>query len=74
MLIPTPEPSKKRTIIKQEIKKLTTQLATTEIGIISLGKYTFFKIFPLLITEKLDEAIVVVKKFHGSNATIRNTG
>ena len=34
-----------------DIKKFTPSLVTIEIGNISLGKYTFFMIFPLSITE-----------------------
>ena len=36
-------------IIIVDIKKFTPSLVTTEIGKISLGKYTFFILFPLSI-------------------------
>ena len=41
MLKPIPLNSKKIIIIMQDIKKFTNPLVTTEIGNISLGKYTF---------------------------------
>ena len=63
---------KKIKIIIQEIKKLTSPLVTIEIGKISLGKYTFFKIFPLAITVLAPCVITIVKKFQGINAHIKN--
>ena len=46
--IPTPEKIQNMIIITHEIKKLTRPLKATDIGNISLGKYTFFNIPALL--------------------------
>ena len=55
-----------------EITKLTASLVTTDIGNISLGKYTFFIIFPFSIIVLDDLIITVEKNVHGINAEHRN--
>ena len=64
-LKPRPLQIKKIKIIGIEIKKFTNPLVATEIGKISLGKYTFLMIpaFPNIVKVPCD--ITVVKKFHG---------
>ena len=48
-VIPNPEKMRKNNIIIVDIKKFTVALVTTEIGNISLGKYTFCIILLLFI-------------------------
>ena len=64
-VIPKPPNTTNPSIISDAIKKLTASLVTTDIGIISLGKYTFFIIFPFSTNENADLFIAVAKKFHG---------
>ena len=66
---PTGENITNASIIIVEIIKLTAPLVTTDIGNISLGKYTFLIISPLPITVKADCVTAVVKYVHGINAT-----
>ncbi len=66
---PIPENSIKNNIITVEIKKFIALLVFIEIGKISLGKYTFLTILPLLITVKEDCMMVFVKNVQGINAT-----
>ena len=66
---PRPAPSTNAKIIIVDIKKLTAPLVTTDIGNISLGKYTFLIISPFPIMVKAACDIVVVKYVHGINAT-----
>jgi hypothetical protein len=47
-------------------------LVTTDIGIISLGKKTFFKILPFEMIEKDPCDMVEVKNVHGINAVNKN--
>ena len=68
-VIPKPVPNTNAKIIIVDIKKLTAPLVTTDIGNISLGKYTFLIISPLPIIVNADCVIVVVKYVYGINAT-----
>ena len=54
------------------IKKLIHCDTVTDIGIISLGKYTFLRIIPLILIQLVPDTTAVVKKFHGIKATIIN--
>ncbi len=58
---PIPVTIKKINIIKHDIKKLIKPDKFTEIGKISLGKYTFFIIPPLPIMQPSDISIVFIK-------------
>ena len=55
-----------------DITKLTAALVTTEIGKISLGKYTFFTILALAIITPVDCVTIVVKNVQGIKPTHRN--
>ena len=55
------------------IKKLIKPAKTTLIGRISLGKYTFFIIPPLIHTQLHPDVTTVVKNTHGITPVIRNT-
>ena len=66
---PIPDPNTNARIIIVEITKFTAPLVTTEIGRISLGKYTFFIISAFPITVKAAYVIAVVKYVHGISAT-----
>ena len=50
-----------------DIIKFTASLVTTEIGNISLGKYTFFIILPFSIIVEAERVIAVEKNVHGIN-------
>ncbi len=63
--IPNPLLIQNNNIIIQEIKKLTRQLVTEDIGRIILGKYTFLIILALNNTEFNPILIELVKKVHG---------
>ena len=65
LLSPIPYPNTKATIIIVEIIKLIASLVTTDKGKISLGKYTFFIMFPFSIIVKDVLDVAVEKKFHG---------
>ena len=56
-----------------DITKFTASLVTTDIGKISLGKYTFFSIFPFSIIVNDDLDIAVEKKFQGIKPQHTNT-
>ena len=73
LLIPTPYPITNAIIIIVDIIKFIASLVTTDIGNISLGKYTFFTIFPFstIVNDVLD--IAVEKKVHGINPQQINT-
>jgi len=47
LVMPNPLNNTKASMITVEIKKFTASLVTIDIGKISLGKYTFFKMFPV---------------------------
>ena len=64
-LNPTPEKMQKIKMIKHEIKKLTKPLVVIDMGIISLGKYTFFIIPPFIKMVLVPCVITVVKNVHG---------
>ena len=66
---PKPYANKKISIITVDIRKFTAPLVTIDIGNISLGKYTFFIIFPLPIIAYDACDTVVVKYVHGIKAT-----
>ena len=55
-------------IIMVDIKKFTPSLVTIDIGKISLGKYTFFIIFPLSIIVAAPLNTTLEKYCHGINA------
>ena len=59
-------------MIMVDITKLTAALVTTEIGKISLGKYTFFTILALAIITPVDCVTIVVKNVQGIKPTHRN--
>ena len=71
ILKPIPLNNTKSKIITQEIKKLMNPAVTTLIGKISLGKYTFLIIPPLIHTQLQPVVIQVVKKFHGITPVIK---
>ena len=70
---PNPYIKQKATIISVEIKKLIIPLVTIDIGNISLGKYTFFTMFPFEIIVHADCDTDVVKNVHGTKPTHTNT-
>ena len=61
VVIPISEKITKVSIIIVEIIKLTAPLVTTDIGNISLGKYTFLIISPFPIIVNADVVTDVVK-------------
>ena len=63
--IPIPPIITNPKIISVEIRKLIVSAVTTEIGTISLGKYTFFIIFPFSIIVNADLLIAIEKNVHG---------
>ena len=71
-LIPSPPNTQNIRTIIQLIKKFTKPLIATDIGRISLGKYTFFNIFAFAITTAAPCVIPVVKKVQGIKAVIKN--
>ena len=72
-VIPIPLKITNANIITVEIKKFTASLVTTEIGNISLGKYTFFNMFPFSIIVNADLEIAVEKNVHGINPQHKKT-
>ena len=71
--IPIPLTKSAINTIISVIKKLIKLLVTFEIGNISLGKYTFLTIPPLLTTQAAHCKIVLLKYVQGINATIKKT-
>ena len=65
LVIPIPPKNTTPKIIIVEIKKFIVSAVTTDIGIISLGKYTFFIMFPFSIIVKADLFIAIEKNVHG---------
>ena len=70
--IPSPPKITNPKMINVEIIKLIASLVTTEIGIISLGKYTFFRMFPFSTNENADLLIDVAKKVQGIKPQHKN--
>ena len=73
LLIPIPPKITNARIIIVDIKKLTASLVTIEIGKISLGKYTFFTIFPFYTMVNADLVIADEKNVHGIKPQQINT-
>ena len=63
--MPHPPKSTKIRIITHDIRKLTSPLVTTEMGSISLGKYTFFIRFEFIVMQVVPCVMVVVNQVHG---------
>ena len=70
---PIPENITKPSIIVVDIRKFTASPVTTDIGIISLGKYTFFIIFPFSINVNAALFMAAEKNVQGINPQQRNT-
>ena len=55
-----------------DITKFTASLVTTDIGNISLGKYTFFIILPFSIIVEAERVMAVEKNVHGIKPQHKN--
>ncbi len=70
--IPIPPNMTNPSIIIVDIRKFITSAVTTDIGIISLGKYTFFMIFPFSINVNAALFIATEKKLQGTSPQHKN--